>query len=80
MAQIAGIQAVRRCAELVPLRHSLLRRIASIKIGFNAAIGMLRVSATCRIAGETGVEMAALTTYDMRKAVDLKMMIGSPPF
>lgn len=83
VARIAGIQAAKRCAELIPLCHPLLLSSASIAFEPDPATGGLSVSATCRLAGQTGVEMealtaaavAALTIYDMCKAVDRGMVI-----
>jgi cyclic pyranopterin phosphate synthase len=83
VARIAGIQAAKRCAELIPLCHPLSLSSANIEFEPNSATSMLNVSATCRLTGQTGVEMealtaaavAALTIYDMCKAVDRGMVI-----
>lgn len=85
VARIAGIQAAKKCAELIPLCHPLL--LTSIKVDCepDPEAGGVRIRATCKLAGQTGVEMealtaasvAALTIYDMCKAVDRGMEIGS---
>ena len=76
-AQVAGIMAAKRTAELIPLCHAL--PLSSVAVSFEwAAEGGLRVLAEARTAAQTGVEMeamtavsvAALTIYDMAKAVD----------
>jgi cyclic pyranopterin phosphate synthase len=81
VAQIAGIQAVKRCAELIPLCHPLpLDRIA---VEFKVRAACVEITCTVEMSGRTGVEMealtgvsvAALTLYDMCKAVDKTMRI-----
>ena len=82
VARVAGIQAAKRCAELIPLCHPLpLDRVA---LEFAAAPPEgLRIQAECRTAARTGVEMealaavsvAALTVYDMCKSMDRGMSI-----
>ena len=83
VARIAGIQAAKRTHELIPLCHPLL--LTSIKVHLQAVPPQhVRISAICRLAGQTGVEMealtaasvAALTLYDMCKAVDKDMQIS----
>ncbi len=82
-ARIAGIQAAKRCADLIPLCHPLPLSKVSIEIeAVDAAI--LRVQALCKTTGKTGVEMealtaasvAALTIYDMCKAIDKSIVIS----
>lgn len=82
VARIAGIQAAKRTHELIPLCHPLL--LTSIKVQLEALPPEhVRITATCKLAGQTGVEMealtaasiAALTLYDMCKAVDKDMQI-----
>lgn len=78
VARIAGIQAAKKTADLIPLCHPLL--LTSIKVELDADIPahQIVIRATCKLAGQTGVEMealtaasvAALTLYDMCKAVD----------
>jgi cyclic pyranopterin monophosphate synthase len=82
-ARIAGIMAAKRTHELIPLCHPLA--ISKAEIGFEpTAEGVLTLSATVKVEGKTGVEMealtavtvAALTIYDMCKAVDRAMRIS----
>jgi cyclic pyranopterin phosphate synthase len=85
VARIAGIQAAKKCADLIPLCHPLM--LTKIAVDIRADIEHQRVSieATCELRGPTGVEMealtavsvAALTIYDMCKAVDKGMCISS---
>lgn len=84
VARIAGIQAAKRTHELIPLCHPLL--LTSVRVELEAqAPDAVRIEARCRLAGQTGVEMealtaasvAALTLYDMCKAVDRGMTIDS---
>ena len=82
VARIAGIQAAKKTHELIPLCHPLL--LTSVKVEL-AAEGddCVRIVARCKLAGQTGVEMealtaasvAALTLYDMCKAVDRGMTV-----
>ena len=82
VARIAGIQAAERTHELIPLCHPLL--LTSVKVELQAdGEDAVRIEARCKLAGQTGVEMealtaasvAALTIYDMCKAVDKGMTI-----
>jgi cyclic pyranopterin phosphate synthase len=81
IARIAGIQAAKRTADLIPLCHPLALSYADVQVAESATGYTLR--ATVRLAGRTGVEMealtavsvAALTIYDMLKAVDTGMVI-----
>jgi cyclic pyranopterin monophosphate synthase len=89
-ARIAGIMAAKRCGELIPLAHPL--PIESVTVDFDIpelepdenAAAQLRIRATARMSGKTGVEMealtavsvAALTVYDMCKAIDKSMVIS----
>jgi cyclic pyranopterin phosphate synthase len=89
-ARIAGILAAKRCGELIPLCHPL--PIESVAVDFDVPVlepdgdepVRLRIKAIARITSRTGVEMealtavsvAALTIYDMCKAIDKKMVIG----
>lgn len=76
-ARIAGIQACKKTADLIPLCHPLMLTKVSVDIDMISPT-QLQVSCTCTLAGKTGVEMealtgasiAALTLYDMCKAVD----------
>ena len=82
VARLAGIMAAKRTGELIPLCHPLPITSASLDLTF-VADDALRIEATVRVFGRTGVEMealtavsvAALTVYDMCKAVDRSMEI-----
>lgn len=83
-ARIAGIMAAKRTPELIPLCHTLLLTHVSVTIEPDVEGNALRIEARVRTRGPTGVEMealtavsiAALTIYDMCKAVDRGMRIG----
>lgn len=83
-ARIAGIMAAKKTHELIPLCHPLLLSKISIDITPDDTLPGLRVQATAKVSGQTGVEMEALTAcsvacltiYDMAKAVDRGMIIG----
>ena len=78
-ARIAGIQAAKKCSDLIPLCHPL--PLSKITIDIYLEGNVMRVRALCKTTGKTGVEMeaftavsiAALTIYDMCKAVDREM-------
>lgn len=80
-ARIAGIMAAKKCGELIPLCHPL--GIESVAVSFEVQTDRVRIEATTRITGKTGVEMealtavsvAALTIYDMCKSLDKQMVI-----
>ena len=82
VAQIAAIQAAKRTDELIPLCHSL--PIDAVHISFDIEPDAVRIRSEVRTTAKTGVEMealtavsvAALTIYDMCKAVDKTMVIG----
>ena len=82
VARLAGIMAAKRTGELIPLCHPLPITAAKLDFDFPAA-DLLRIDAEVRVYGRTGVEMealtavsvAALTVYDMCKAVDRDMTI-----
>src|SRR3954453_2721193 len=82
VARLAGIMAAKRTGELIPLCHPLPITSAAVDFAWGAD-GVLRIEATVRVFGRTGVEMealtavsvAALTVYDMCKAVDRVMTI-----
>jgi len=82
VARLAGIMAAKRTGDLIPLCHPLPITSASLDFAFQDAT-TLRIEATVRVVGRTGVEMealtavsvAALTVYDMCKAVDKGMSI-----
>ena len=85
VAQVAGTMAAKRTAELIPLCHPLALDHIAVEATLNDALPGVQVRATARMVGRTGVEMevltavsvALLTVYDMVKAVDRKMEIGS---
>jgi cyclic pyranopterin phosphate synthase len=80
-ARIAGIMAAKRTSELIPLCHPLALSKVSLEFAAQHDPAALRISATVKVAGQTGVEMEALTAvsvacltiYDMLKAVDRSM-------
>ncbi len=82
-ARIAGIQAAKRTGELIPLCHPLPISHCEINFEFPTSGDLILIDATTRVMGQTGVEMealmavnlAALTIYDMCKAVDKEMRI-----
>lgn len=83
VARVAGIQAAKRTSELIPLCHPLNLAHVRVDIYPQDVSHSIRVEAVCELAGRTGVEMealtaaaiAALTIYDMAKAVDKSMTI-----
>ncbi|MDO7928775.1 cyclic pyranopterin monophosphate synthase MoaC [Pseudomonas sp. KFB-139] len=84
VARIAGIQAAKKTSDLIPLCHPLM--LTSVKVELSAqGDDVVLIVARCKLAGQTGVEMealtaasvAALTIYDMCKAVDRGMTIES---
>lgn len=82
-ARIAGIQAAKKTSELIPLCHPLFLSKVEIDISVDEILHQIIIQALCRIEGKTGVEMealtaasiAALTIYDMCKAVQKDMVI-----
>jgi cyclic pyranopterin phosphate synthase len=82
-ARLAGIMASKRTHELIPLCHPLLLTKVTVDIEPDPALPGLKVTATAKVTGQTGVEMEALTAvsvacltiYDMVKAVDRGMRI-----
>jgi len=83
-AELAGVMAAKRTAELIPLCHPLPLTHVSVSIDADEALPGFRVSAEARTRGPTGVEMEALTAasvacltlFDMLKAIDRAMVIG----
>jgi cyclic pyranopterin monophosphate synthase len=77
-ARIAGIQAAKRTAELIPLCHPLPLSYVDVAIEVDAPAGLMRIRAEARTSAQTGVEMeamtacsvAALTVYDMVKGLE----------
>ncbi|MBT3462949.1 MAG: cyclic pyranopterin monophosphate synthase MoaC [Gammaproteobacteria bacterium] len=84
VAKIAGIQAAKRCSDLIPLCHPLALTGIEVTFQIDEAASLVRIQSECRLRGSTGVEMEALTAvcvagltiYDMCKAVDKGMVIG----
>lgn len=83
VARIAGIQAAKKCSDLIPLCHPLMLTSVSVDFDIDEVGNRVNINATCSLDGKTGVEMealtavsvAALTIYDMCKAVDKGMVI-----
>ncbi len=83
VARLAGIMAAKRTAELIPLCHPLALTSVKVDLDCVAERSAVEITATCRLRGRTGVEMealtaasvAALTVYDMCKAVDRGMVV-----
>jgi cyclic pyranopterin phosphate synthase len=83
-ARIAGIQAAKRTGDLIPLCHPLPVSHCAVEFSIPRTRDRIVITATAKIAAQTGVEMealtavavAALTIYDMCKAVDQRMTIG----
>jgi len=84
VARIAGIQAAKRTSDLIPLCHPLMLSKVKVDLVPDPEHNVVRITAFCKLAGQTGVEMealtaasvAALTIYDMCKAVDKGMVIA----
>jgi cyclic pyranopterin phosphate synthase len=85
VARIAGIQAAKSCSTLIPLCHPLLLTSIDVEFDLDSTTNSINIRSRCRVSGQTGVEMealtavsvSALTIYDMCKAVDKDMVIGS---
>ena len=83
VARIAGIQAAKRCSDLIPLCHPLALNAVELTFEVDEVASAINIQAMCKVSGKTGVEMealtaasvAALTIYDMCKAVDRGMQI-----
>jgi cyclic pyranopterin phosphate synthase len=83
IAQIAGVMAAKRTADLIPLCHPLPLTQVVVDLELDPALPGVRITATTRTVGKTGVEMealtavsvAALTVYDMAKAAEKTMHI-----
>ena len=83
VAQVAGIMAAKRTPELIPMCHPLPITGVEMQFRLNREESTVEIAATVRLTGRTGVEMealtavsvAALTVYDMCKAVDREMVI-----
>ena len=84
VARLAGIMGAKKCADLIPLCHPLPITKVSVELEPDNNLPGVRITATVKTTGQTGVEMealtaastAALTVYDMLKAVEKSMEIG----
>lgn len=84
VAQIAGVMAAKKTSDLIPLCHPLALTHVDVSCSINQEQSRIDIEATARVSGKTGVEMealtavsvAALTIYDMAKAVDRGMRIS----
>jgi len=84
VAQLAGIMGAKKTADLIPLCHPLELSSVKVELTCDPDRNAVDISATCKLTGKTGVEMeamtavgvAALTVYDMVKAVDRGLRIG----
>ncbi len=85
VARVAGIQAAKKCADLIPLCHPLMLSKVSVDFEINIEDNAVDIYSLCKLMGQTGVEMealtaasiAALTIYDMCKAIDMDMVIDN---
>ena len=83
VAQLAGIMGAKRTPDLIPLCHPLALTSVKVELSCNPEQNAVDITATCKLKGRTGVEMealsavsvAALTVYDMCKAVDKGMRL-----
>jgi cyclic pyranopterin phosphate synthase len=83
VAEVAGVLAAKRTGELIPLCHPLGLDVATVEARLVPEIPGVKVTATAKVTGRTGVEMealtavsvACLTVYDMVKAIDREMVI-----
>ena len=83
VAQLAGIMGAKRTSDLIPLCHPLNLSSVEVELSCDRLRNAVNITATCKLTGQTGVEMealtavslAALTVYDMCKAVDKEMRI-----
>mgnify|MGYP006072648061 FL=1 len=83
VARIAGIQAAKKCSDLIPLCHPLMLSKVSVELTPEVELNRVRIDTMCKLNGRTGVEMealcaasvAALALYDMCKAVDRGMVV-----
>jgi cyclic pyranopterin phosphate synthase len=83
VARLAGIMGAKRTADLIPLCHPLALTAVTVDLSCDPARNAVDITATCKVAGRTGVEMealtavaiAALTIYDMCKSIDRGMTV-----
>ena len=84
VAQLAGITAAKRTPDMIPLCHPIALTSVSVELALDIKAKAVRITATCKVNGPTGVEMealtavaaAALTVYDMCKSADRAMRIS----
>ncbi|MCK5546363.1 MAG: cyclic pyranopterin monophosphate synthase MoaC [Rhodospirillaceae bacterium] len=84
VAQLAGIMGAKKTPDLIPLCHPLSLSSVKVELSIDETRNAVDITATCKLVGKTGVEMealtavsvAALTVYDMCKAMDKSMRIG----
>ncbi len=84
VARLAGIMAAKKTSDLIPLCHPLAITKVALELSADPSLPGVRIEATVKTSGQTGVEMealtavsvAALTVYDMVKAVEKSMVIG----
>ncbi len=84
VARLAGIMGAKHCSNLIPLCHPLPITKVAVELTPDRSLPGIRITATVKTTGQTGVEMealtavnvTALTVYDMTKAVDKSMEIG----
>lgn len=82
VAQVAGVMGAKRTSDLIPMCHPIM--LTGVDLNFDVQEGEIQIEATVNTVGVTGVEMealtsvtvAALTIYDMCKAIDKEMVIG----
>jgi cyclic pyranopterin phosphate synthase len=85
VARLAGIMGAKQTASLIPLCHPLGLDHVALDLALDDGLPGVTITATCQVTGRTGIEMeamtavsvAALTIYDMCKAVDRGMQIGA---
>ena len=85
VARLAGIMGAKQTASLIPLCHPLGLDHVALDLALDEGLPGVTITATCQVTGRTGIEMeamtavsvAALTIYDMCKAVDRGMQIGA---
>ena len=83
IAQLAGIMGSKRTADLIPLCHPIALTSSKVELTIDRALNSVNITANCKVNGQTGVEMealtavtvAALTVYDMCKAIDRSIQI-----
>lgn len=85
LARVAGIQAAKQCSNLIPLCHPLMLSKVDVSFELDSNNNRIKIESLCKLSAQTGVEMealcavsvAALTIFDMCKAVDKTMQINA---